>query len=197
MVKLPRPGRVKTRLARDIGAVAATWWFRHQVARVLRRLRDPRWRLVLAVAPDREGLSARTWPRDLARVPQGPGDLGVRMLRAVRAVAPADVLVVGADIPSLDRDGVAEGFAALGRHDAVIGPASDGGYWMVGFARGRRLAPGVFAGVRWSGPHARADTLATMDGMRVATVRCLDDVDSAADLSAASGSRRRRRRSSR
>ena len=52
MLKEPRVGRVKTRLGRDIGAVAATWWFRHQVQRVLRELEDPRWDLTLAVAPD-------------------------------------------------------------------------------------------------------------------------------------------------
>jgi hypothetical protein len=56
MLKIPRPGRVKTRLARDIGTVPAAWWMRHQTARVIRRLaRDPRWRLVLAVTPDAEG----------------------------------------------------------------------------------------------------------------------------------------------
>ena len=57
MVKEPRPGRVKTRLGRNIGMTAAAWWFRHQTARLLRRLRDPRWQIVLAVAPDRAGLA--------------------------------------------------------------------------------------------------------------------------------------------
>ena len=52
MVKAPVAGRVKTRLARDIGVIPATWWFRHQVTRLLRQIDDPRWRSVLAVAPD-------------------------------------------------------------------------------------------------------------------------------------------------
>ena len=50
MVKEPRPGRVKTRLGRDIGMVGAAWWFRHQTRSLIRRLRDPRWQIVLAVA---------------------------------------------------------------------------------------------------------------------------------------------------
>ena len=62
MVKEPRPGRVKTRLAAGIGRVPAAWWYRHQTARLLRRLRDPGWDLVLAVSPDIEGMTSRIWP---------------------------------------------------------------------------------------------------------------------------------------
>ncbi len=77
----PHPGRVKTRLGKGIGMTRAAWWFRHQTARLLRRIRDPRWDTVLAVAPpDIEGLTSRIWPEDLPRVAQGPGgDLGDRM----------------------------------------------------------------------------------------------------------------------
>ncbi len=46
MLKVPRAGWVKTRLGRDIGMTAAAWWFRHQVAQLLRRIDDPRWRVV-------------------------------------------------------------------------------------------------------------------------------------------------------
>lgn len=83
MVKDPRPGRVKTRLAADIGAIPATWWMRHQLRGLLRRLRDPRWDLVLAVAPD-WAVASPVFPHDLARVAQGPGDLGDRMGRILK-----------------------------------------------------------------------------------------------------------------
>ena len=62
MVKEPRAGRVKTRLGKDIGLTASAWWFRHQVKRLLRRIDDPRWNVVLAVAPDRAGMLSRVWP---------------------------------------------------------------------------------------------------------------------------------------
>ncbi|WP_415405041.1 hypothetical protein [Tateyamaria sp. SN3-11] len=75
MLKVPRPGRVKTRLGRDIGMVTAAWWFRHQVARLLRRIEDPRWRVVLAVAPDIDGPTSRVWPRHFMRWPQGVAPL--------------------------------------------------------------------------------------------------------------------------
>ena len=125
MVKEPHPGRVKTRLGRELGMIAAAWWFRHQVARLLRRVEDPRWRLVLAVSPDAEGLASRVWPAHLPRMPQGKGDLGDRMRRIFRSLPPGPVCIVGADIPGIDRPHIARAFAALGRHYRA--QADDGG----------------------------------------------------------------------
>ncbi|WP_164660734.1 TIGR04282 family arsenosugar biosynthesis glycosyltransferase [Tropicibacter sp. Alg240-R139] len=182
MVKEPRPGRVKTRLGRDIGMVGAAWWFRHQTRRLIRRLRDPRWRIVLAVAPDREGLESRIWPLDLLRAPQGRGDLGDRMARMLRGMPPGPVCVIGADIPGITRALVARAFEALGSHEMVFGPAPDGGYWLVGAKRASALPINMFVGVRWSTKHALADTIATLPGRRIALVDELRDVDTKADL---------------
>ncbi|MDZ7709316.1 MAG: TIGR04282 family arsenosugar biosynthesis glycosyltransferase [Roseovarius sp.] len=185
MVKEPRPGRVKTRLGRGIGMVAAAWWFRHQVARLLRRVEDPRWHLVLAVSPDRDGMESRIWPAHLPRVPQGRGDLGDRMGRLFRRLPPGPVCIIGADIPGIDRGHIARAFAALGPHDAVIGPAPDGGYWLIGLRRTGAVPARLFHGVRWSSAQARSDTLAGLAGHRVALVDMLHDVDEARDLSPA------------
>lgn len=181
MVKEPHPGRVKTRLGRDIGLIPAAWWFRHQSARLIRRLRDPRWDLVLALSPDRAVAESRVWPRDLPRRAQGNGDLGTRMARLLRQ-AGGPTCLVGSDIPGLTARHVADAFAALGRHDAVFGPATDGGYWLVGARHPRRLPPDTFRNVRWSGPDALSDSIATLPGLRVALVDRLADVDTAADL---------------
>ncbi len=180
MVKEPRPGQVKTRLGREIGAVPAAWWYRHQCARLLRRLRDPRWDLLLAVAPDR-ALGSRAWPSGLARLPQGRGDLGARMARLLRT-APGPVCLIGSDIPGVLPRHIAGAFARLGAHDAVFGPATDGGFWLVGATHPRRLPRGLFTGVRWSGEHALSDSRATLAGHRVALADTLRDVDGAADL---------------
>jgi glycosyltransferase A (GT-A) superfamily protein (DUF2064 family) len=179
MVKEPRPGRAKTRLGRDIGMVPAAWWFRHQAGGLIRRLSaDPRWRTALAVTPDAEGLASRVWPRHLPRLAQGRGDLGRRMARLL--ALPGPVVLVGADIPGITRAHVAAAFRALGTHEAVFGPAGDGGFWLVGLAGAPRA--GLFAGVRWSSRHALADSLATLAGARVGFVATLDDVDGGADL---------------
>ncbi|MGR3321732.1 MAG: TIGR04282 family arsenosugar biosynthesis glycosyltransferase [Pseudooceanicola sp.] len=181
MLKAPRPGRVKTRLAADIGAVPACWWMRHQARRLLRRLRDPRWDLLLAVAPDTARM-APDWPADLPRAPQGTGDLGARMARILRRAPAGPVCIVGADIPGLTRVHVARAFAALGRADAVFGPATDGGYWLVGLRRTAPPPATLFRGVRWSTAHALADTRASLPGLSVALVDRLHDVDTGADL---------------
>ena len=140
MIKEPRAGRVKTRLARDIGTIPATWWFRHQSARLIRSLRDPRWQLVLAVAPD-PAVTSRIWPADLPRIAQGQGDLGQRMARMLHGCGPGPVCLIGADIPGISRTHIARAFAALGQHDAVFGPALDGGYWLVGAKHSGPPAP--------------------------------------------------------
>ncbi|MHA6264192.1 TIGR04282 family arsenosugar biosynthesis glycosyltransferase [Arenibacterium sp. CAU 1754] len=182
MVKEPRPGRVKTRLGRDIGLVAAAWWFRHQTRALLRRVRDPRWDIVLAVSPDYQGLNSRIWPSDLRRIAQGRGDLGHRMGRVMNAAGTGPVCVIGADIPAITRAHIARAFRALGDHDAVFGPAPDGGYWLVGVKSARRARPGMFGPVRWSTEHALTDSMAALKDRRVALVDCLNDVDTAADL---------------
>ncbi len=182
MVKEPRPGRVKTRLGRDISMVGAAWWFRHQTRSLIRRLRDPRWQIVLAVSPDREGLTSRVWPADLPRAAQGRGDLGDRMGRMLRGMPVGPVCLIGADIPGITRAHIAGAFRALGSSRMTFGPAPDGGYWLVGAQRFGALPSGLFKDVRWSTEHALADTLASIPGTRVALLDHLSDVDTVVDL---------------
>lgn len=183
MVKEPRPGRVKTRLGRDIGMTAAAWWYRHQTARLLRRLRDPRWDILLAVSPDRGGMASRVWPHELARIPQGAGDLGQRMKRAL-AATPGPTVLIGSDIPGVRRSDIEVAFARLRAGESVVGPARDGGYWAVGLKHPRRVSRKLFANVRWSTEHALEDTLAGLPGP-VGRAGWQSDIDSADDLKGA------------
>lgn len=181
MVKEPRPGRVKTRLAREIGEIAALRFYRHNTAAVVRRLRgDERWRLMLAVSPA-PALRARWWPGNVPRVAQGGGDLGERMARVfAQAGGAAPVLIVGSDVPGVTSQRIGNALSALHGNDAVIGPAPDGGYWLIGLRRGPGPG-GLLDGIRWSGPHARADTVAALQrrGLRVGQADALSDVDDA------------------
>ena len=177
MAKAPVMGRVKTRLAASIGAVEATRAARVMLQALLRRLaRDRRWTTWLAVAPDTAARPARwqgdTRPRLIA---QGRGDLGERMQSLFDRLPPGPVAIIGSDVPAIAPADIAAAFGLLGSHDAVLGPASDGGYWLVGLSRRRPLRP--FYDVRWSSPHALADTLANLAGHRVALLRTLRDVD--------------------
>jgi len=183
-VKAPRLGTVKTRLARSIGDVEAWLFYRRLTADVLRRLRGP-WRLWLAVTPDRFVREGRFWPADLPRRPQGGGDIGNRMARPIAELPPGPVVIVGSDIPELTERHVSAAFRALGDHDAVFGPARDGGYWLVGLRRRPSRAHPFARGVRWSSPHALADTLRALGPTRRhVLLEALSDIDTAADYHA-------------
>lgn len=182
MVKEPHPGRVKTRLGKGIGLTASAWWFRHQTRALLRRIEDPRWQTILAVSPDQEGLRSRIWPAHLPRVAQGRGNLGDRMARLLRGLPAGPVCIIGGDIPGITRVRIAEAFHALGNHEAVFGPAPDGGYWLIGLKRARPPAPDILQNVRWSSEHALADSARSLGNVTIATVATLQDVDTAEDL---------------
>lgn len=180
MLKTPVAGRVKTRLARGIGTASATNFYRHATAALLARVGRPaEWTTVLAVSPDPD-LRSPALPRGYARMKQGNGDLGQRLQRIVDALPCGPVLVIGSDIPGITRQHICEAFRQVAGAHAVIGPAPDGGYWLVGLRqRPRRLAP--FGTVRWSSPHARADTLRNLAGQEVRVLAELQDIDEATD----------------
>jgi rSAM/selenodomain-associated transferase 1 len=181
MAKAPVAGRVKTRLGRQIGAAAAARFYRHSLAALIQRLAsDPRWETTIAVAGDGT-LAARLLPHRAKRMRQVSGDLGARMQAIMDRLPPGPAVIVGTDIPGISPTHIVEAFRLLGRHDAVFGPARDGGYWLVGLKRCPRVV-GAFAHVRWSGPQALRDTLANLAGKSVAFCAELGDVDEAADL---------------
>ena len=177
-VRAPELGHGKRRLAREIGDVATVRFERLMLALLLRRLAaDRRWRLRIAVTPDKARCHARHWRRGVDVTGQGGGDLGTRMRRALAACPPGPAVLVGGDIPALAARHVATAFRQLGGCDLVFGPAEDGGFWLVGARRSPRLPP-LFEQVRWSSPHTLADTLAELPRrVKVGFVDRLEDVD--------------------
>jgi hypothetical protein len=174
--RAPRYGAVKTRLARDIGAGETIRFYRNTMARLVRRLRaDPRFETVLAVTPDaaRDG---RFWPGGVRVSGQGDGDLGRRMMRALRRAGARPAVVVGSDIPGIEPFHLREAFAALGARSIVLGPARDGGYWLIGARHPQRLRAAALDGVRWSSAHAMGDTIARLGAVALLDL-VLDDVD--------------------
>jgi len=182
-LRAPYLGAVKRRLAAGIGRVAARRFYLQTTRRLLRRLdRSSRWDVRLAVTPDRSAVAGRFWPVGLKRFAQGRGDLGMRMARAMMRFPGRRVVLIGSDVPDLTAAHIDRAIAALGRCDLAFGPASDGGYWLVG-ARDAAMTRRLFRNVRWSSPQALADTLANAGTKRVRLVDRLDDVDDAEDFS--------------
>ena len=167
----PAIGVGKTRLARDIGAVEAWRVYRAMSARVLWAVRDPRWRTVLRL----EGRQVdAAWPR-LSVAPQGRGDLGARLTRALRAHARGGVAVIGVDAPAVTRAHIAAAFRA---RDA-IGPATDGGFWLLALSS-RRTRSVRLDGIRWSSAHTLADTIAALG--QLTFLDTLTDIDDGPSL---------------
>ena len=178
--RAPQFGRVKRRLAEAIGPAAAIRFYRQTLDRQIRTLsRDRRWTVWLFVTPDHV-LTHPAW-HGIGRANvrgQGQGDLGHRMKQPFRLLPPGPVVLVGSDIPAMRPHHIARAFALLGCHDLVFGPATDGGFWLVGARRSRPLPRPLFAKVRWSTRHALADTLATIpQGYTTGIADTLDDVD--------------------
>ncbi len=179
-------GAVKTRLAREIGPVAALRFYRSVTANLIRRLAyDPRWETVLAVAPDR-ALRKRCWPADVRRATQGGGDLGARMERLLLASGADRSVLIGSDLPSVRAAHIADAFRVLTGRDAVFGRAEDGGFWLVGLKTFPRIG-GLFDNVRWSGPHALTDTLRNIPPRRAGFAATLSDVDNRRDYEMVAG----------
>jgi rSAM/selenodomain-associated transferase 1 len=159
MAKAPRIGRVKTRLALDIGAHKAWSFYRHNLNSLVYALtKKTPWKTWLSVSPDETIVEAHVWPTKAQRIRQGRGDLGQRMDKIMRQMPIGHTIIIGSDIPKICPSHIADAFQLLGNKDVVLGPAQDGGYWLIGQRRRPRTIP-LFANVRWSSPHALADTL--------------------------------------
>lgn len=184
-------GRVKTRLAREIGAVRATAFYRHAAGHTIARLAaQPFWRTILLVSPD-AAVATRMLPRTGWRRPQGGGDLGRRMQRPMRDLPPGPVCLIGTDVPDISVADIRRAFRQLGRARVVFGPAADGGFWLVGMARMGQL-PEPYDSVAWSQGDTLARTLANLHAVPVAFTTTHNDVDSVDDLAANAGRYARR-----
>ena len=178
-VKAPRPGFVKTRLAASIGDEAACAAYRQMVKTILPKL-TPLPHLEFRFTPDNAEVEISGWVRDgwTAR-PQGSGDLGERMQRAF-AEANGPAIIIGSDCPDIGMADISDAAASLINHDVVVGPATDGGYWLIGLGA---PCPALFVGISWSTGDVSKETLAKAEaaGLSVHLLRELADVDTVED----------------
>ncbi|MDH3284498.1 MAG: TIGR04282 family arsenosugar biosynthesis glycosyltransferase [Acidobacteriota bacterium] len=190
-VKHPEPGRVKTRLAAGVGNERSAEVYRRLAERTLRTVRAaataPGRRVRLAVDPPQRVADVSRWlGPDFPAAPQAAGHLGERMSAAF-ADAFEDgaqrVVIVGTDCPGLAPFDIDAAFTALSTNDVVVGPAEDGGYWLLGLAEHR---PPLFEDIAWSEPDVLTRTLLKLRraAVRFILLRTLRDVDTVEDLRA-------------
>ncbi|MBF0210681.1 MAG: TIGR04282 family arsenosugar biosynthesis glycosyltransferase [Desulfamplus sp.] len=155
-VKLPKEGYVKTRLAKDIGSsFHAVNLYRSFILDLAKTLKTLPQDVIISYSPQDKDteLFFHTWLGDrFYYQPQSEGDLGVRMRRSFEEAFKTGyerALLIGSDSPDLPKEILEQPFLELQSSDAVIGPATDGGYWSIGFSS-NGFCPNVFEEILWS-----------------------------------------------
>jgi rSAM/selenodomain-associated transferase 1 len=185
-VKHARPGVVKTRLAASIGDEAAAALYRALVEHVLEATtpRPGDYERLVFFDPPEALAEMRDWLPGVRLLAQCGGNLGARMSDAFAkafARGASRVAIVGTDTPDVTRDTVREALRALDAADGAIGPAEDGGYYLLAL---REPRPQLFEGLAWSTPTVAAETRNRAAALRLTLheLPTLSDLDTLDDL---------------
>jgi rSAM/selenodomain-associated transferase 1 len=187
-VKYPTVGQVKSRLAAGIGDKRACWLYRQFVVDLLDMLGSINGDIVICFDPFENVKKYEDWiGKDFRYVEQEGNDIGERMSNSLRQAFDTgycQAIVIGSDSPDLPAIYIEQAFAQLDNNDAVIGPASDGGYYLIGF-NAESFAPEVFEGIAWSSGCEFDETMKVLSAKQDYSTYALDmwhDVDVAGDL---------------
>ncbi|MBI4115218.1 MAG: TIGR04282 family arsenosugar biosynthesis glycosyltransferase [Candidatus Omnitrophica bacterium] len=188
-VKYPEPGMVKTRLAKVVGADHAAQAYRELTETnlgILNSLPSGFAKVIIAFDPFKKEEAVRSWlPGPYEYVAQKGSELGARLQNAFRfafEIGFKKVIVLGSDTLGLRPDLISNGFEALEFYDVAIGPAYDGGYYLIGMNREQFS---IFKNIPWSSPHVFEVTLNKLieKNLSYYLLQKLDDLDEAKNLS--------------
>ncbi|HXY62342.1 MAG TPA: TIGR04282 family arsenosugar biosynthesis glycosyltransferase [Nitrospirota bacterium] len=188
-VKLPEPGKVKSRLAQDMDGDMVRHLYECMVLDAIDMLERTETPFRISFDPSDAEERVRQWlGQAYSYMPQTGHDLGARMEQAFTRVfseGVSDALLIGSDIPSLTTSIIAAAFRSFSVCDAVIGPANDGGYYLIGFKKGT-FKPGIFRGMAWSTKTVFLETLGRLEKASLAVHRLpeLRDIDTREDVEA-------------
>ena len=187
-LKAPRPGAVKTRLVPELGEAAAARLYRALAESVLAGTRPGpgEYERLFFFTPAEARAEMEAWFPGEAWIAQEGADLGARMSSACDEAfrrGAGRVAIVGSDVPGLSRDDVGVALASLRNHDLVLGPARDGGYYLIGLGHRR---PALFEGVAWGTGSVFAATTerAAALGLSVRVLEERRDIDTVEDVRA-------------
>ena len=192
LTRAPEPGRTKTRIARAIGDAAAAALAAAMLQDTVEAVAGEGWRTTLFVEPPEAVEAVRRLTERTAVRAQASGDIGARMRAAAEVLlagACAPVVLVGSDIPGLERTQIEAALSALRSPqapDVILGPATDGGYYLLGLRqlRAHREAALFGPSIAWGTGTVLAESraLAAAAGLRVGRVAAQGDIDTVADL---------------
>jgi uncharacterized protein len=182
--RYPESGKTKTRLIPALGEHGSARLHRRMAEHTVKQARSLSCAIEVWYVGGSEELMQDWLGRDLWYREQPAGDLGDRMCGAFRSAFDKgyqSVMIVGTDCPGLTTDFMAQGFAALQNQVVTIGPAIDGGYYLIGL---QRLVPELFQKINWSTATVFSETLAIADKLQLSTylLPSLHDIDLPDDL---------------
>jgi len=186
--RYPEPGTTKTRLIPALGGEGAAALQKRMTERMLRTAMEFKGTCEVCIEVRFQGGTGslmKEWlGRDLIYSPQGTGDLGHRLPAAFEEAFREGVhrvVVVGTDCPEMTAGHLLQAFRCLEKTELVLGPAKDGGYYLIGL---NKHAPGLFEGVSWGTGTVLKETLALADslGLTLEMMDVLQDVDRPEDL---------------
>lgn len=174
--RLPVPGKVKTRLIPAVGEEGAARIYARLLAQTVEVAKESGLDFELRVTGGEIMAFHELFGDDTVVVDQGEGDLGAKM---ARVKAPA--LLIGSDCPGVTAPLLQAAAGALEDRRVVLGPANDGGYYLIGFSE---PVPFLFEDMEWSTPRVLPETLARLatHGIGPAILPELADIDTAEDL---------------
>jgi len=187
MLKYPQPGMVKTRLGKDLGAKRAAELYRFFVACELLTVQSLHVPILLSCHPHRPLSAYRAWlGGEFRYISQAEGDLGVKMRTSFQSafdMGLSRVVLIGSDLPHLPAASIHSALTRLQDHDAVIGPALDGGYYLIGLHH-RSFHPEIFKDIPWSTSQVLALTQKRLGDHDLKTflLPSLRDIDTLEDL---------------
>jgi uncharacterized protein len=186
--RYPAPGQVKTRLIPALGADGAASLYRQMVEHTLQQARALGQIRPISIEIWFTGgsqASMQDWlGQDLIYELQPLGDLGDRLSYAFQATfnkGNTSAVIIGTDCPELNPAILAQAFSALHYNELILGPAKDGGYYLIGL---QKLIPELFRGISWSTPAVfqQTDNIAGILNLTRAYLRPLSDIDVPQDL---------------
>ncbi|ADD68169.1 Protein of unknown function DUF2064 [Denitrovibrio acetiphilus DSM 12809] len=186
-IKYPQTGKVKTRLGASVGDMRAAEFYKLMVEQVLRSCYAPNIDTLLFIQPYERLDEFREWLGDeYTFYPQDGTDLGQKMFKALKAAFEngyEKCVLTGTDIPDLNIDIICQADEMLNQHDAVIGPAEDGGYYLIGFNK-NTLTDVCFNKMTWSTDKVFEDTIKTFKEInyKISKLKTLSDLDDINDV---------------
>ena len=186
-LKYPEPGKVKTRLTQYIGKEKAAHIYSVMAETIIHHVsKSTEYKAIIFFDPPERKTDVKNWlpNNDCKFLPQEGNSLGERMANAFSkafSLGAEKAVIIGTDCIDISNDLISVAFATLDITDVILGPAEDGGYYLLGL---KKLIPEIFNNIDWSTNRVLNQTLKTLreKGLRFQLLQTLKDIDTANDL---------------